>query len=231
MAPPSYMNKTELCSYHFQEFTGAKTKCQRGDRCTYAHTLRELRLTTMHRRGVHAAIIRGNIEPTEDQKWVLEAAASLKRWGDDLAKPSKRGYGEARHAKEGKGGSRKHHGSNKIAKKYRSRMPRAGKGDVALPGAKDKGEQKGNDEGEEQVKPRRRKLLSRVPFPAELPAKSASGSASHEKGAAKGPQSKKIPKRQRVAAGEGATAGLGPPPVPPTRARSPRGSPSATRRQ
>ena len=54
-----FMAKTELCAFYFNSLSGAKTGCQRGDRCKYARNTEELRVLQgrQRQRGLHARIL------------------------------------------------------------------------------------------------------------------------------------------------------------------------------
>ena len=57
------MQKTELCRYHFRDWSGAKKACRYGDQCDFAHCASELewRTGSQERRGCHWQLIWGNM--------------------------------------------------------------------------------------------------------------------------------------------------------------------------
>ena len=70
----AFMDKTELCAFHFQAYSGAKTGCQRGAKCKYAHDLQDLRLLQgkQRQRGLHARILWEDETPPPGHDWVAE---------------------------------------------------------------------------------------------------------------------------------------------------------------
>ena len=69
------LGKTELCSFYYNQ---EKTNCQRWDKCTYAHSVRELYAVFENNNGRvtgcnHWWIATGEIPPPEGCQWVREA--------------------------------------------------------------------------------------------------------------------------------------------------------------
>jgi len=70
----NFMDKTELCAFYFRKFSGAKSGCQRGATCKYAHSLDELRVLQgkQYQRGLHAGILWEAETPPPGHEWVAE---------------------------------------------------------------------------------------------------------------------------------------------------------------
>ena len=72
----AFMAKTELRAFYFKDLSGAKTGCQRGAKCQYAHSVNELRVLSgqQRSRGLHSRIVFDGETPPPGHEWVAGLA-------------------------------------------------------------------------------------------------------------------------------------------------------------